>query len=138
VSASLFAGDECRSRTEEWVDDDVAAFGHIEQRILQRFGGANVTTECRSAIALLRTFVFTGAPVTWGSFDTCRELTNIRFAKFPLIFPDKREFASRDASSAGRCSRRRHLVARITSDISHEMPIEEQSNLVAPSARPHH
>src|SRR5262245_53866944 len=34
-SASLFAGDESRSRTEEWVDDDVAAFGHIEQRIFQ-------------------------------------------------------------------------------------------------------
>jgi hypothetical protein len=27
ASAGLFAGDEGRSRTEEWVDDDVAAFG---------------------------------------------------------------------------------------------------------------
>jgi hypothetical protein len=35
ASASLFAGDERRSRTEEWVDDDVAAFGHIEERIFQ-------------------------------------------------------------------------------------------------------
>src|SRR4029077_5745899 len=35
ASAGLFAGDERRSRTEEWVDDDVAAFGHIEQGIFQ-------------------------------------------------------------------------------------------------------
>ena len=31
ASAGLFAGDQRRSRTEERVDDDVAAFGHIEQ-----------------------------------------------------------------------------------------------------------
>ena len=35
ASAGLFAGDERRSRTEEWFDDDVAAFAHIEQRIFQ-------------------------------------------------------------------------------------------------------
>ena len=35
ASAGLFAGDERRSGTEEWIDDDVAAFGHIEQRIFQ-------------------------------------------------------------------------------------------------------
>src|SRR4029077_14872675 len=35
ASAGLFAGDERRSRTEEWVDDDVAAFAHIAQRIFQ-------------------------------------------------------------------------------------------------------
>jgi len=33
MPAGLFAGDECRSRTEEGVEDDVAAFGHIEQRV---------------------------------------------------------------------------------------------------------
>lgn len=35
VSAGLFASDECRSRTQERVDDDVAAFGHVEQRVFQ-------------------------------------------------------------------------------------------------------
>ena len=35
ASAGLFASDECRSRTEEWVDDDVATFGQVEQRVFQ-------------------------------------------------------------------------------------------------------
>ena len=35
ASACLFGSDERRSRTEEWVEDDVAAFGHIEQCIFQ-------------------------------------------------------------------------------------------------------
>src|SRR5450759_4684687 len=35
ASASLFGSEECRSRTEEWVEDDVAAFGDIEQRVFQ-------------------------------------------------------------------------------------------------------
>jgi len=35
ASAGLFASDEGRSRTEEWVDDDVAAFGKVEQGVFQ-------------------------------------------------------------------------------------------------------
>src|SRR5450756_2466446 len=35
ASAGLFASDEGRSRTEEWVDDDVAAFGQVEQGVFQ-------------------------------------------------------------------------------------------------------
>ncbi len=35
ASAGLFASDEGRSRTEEWVDDDVATFGQVEQGIFQ-------------------------------------------------------------------------------------------------------
>ena len=45
MPAGLFAGDECRSRTEEWVDDDVATFTHVEQRVFQhgnRFDGGVV------------------------------------------------------------------------------------------------
>jgi hypothetical protein len=33
AAASLFACNECRSQTEEWVDDDIAALGHVEKRI---------------------------------------------------------------------------------------------------------
>src|SRR5205823_14853809 len=39
ASASAFGSDERRSRTEEWVEDDVAAFGHIEQRVFQHGNG---------------------------------------------------------------------------------------------------
>ena len=35
TSAGLFASNKRRSRTEEWIEDDVAAFGHVEQCVLQ-------------------------------------------------------------------------------------------------------
>jgi len=36
ASTGLFASDQRRSRTEKRVDDDIAAFGYIEQRVFQR------------------------------------------------------------------------------------------------------
>ena len=35
ASACLFGSDERRSRTDEWVEDNIAPFGHVEQRIFQ-------------------------------------------------------------------------------------------------------
>ena len=35
ASACLFGSDDRRSRTDEWVEDNIAPFGHVEQRIFQ-------------------------------------------------------------------------------------------------------
>jgi len=75
ASACLFGSDEHRSRTDEWVEDNIAPFGHGEQRIFQHAnrldggvilktlssfgahaGGTGVSPDVRAPVTVLAEF----------------------------------------------------------------------------------